>query len=77
MIFQVGPATVATFPPMLVVPSTGMGYAAMPMYPAAPQHMAPPHMAPRAHMPPPPQQPPVTPEQLQQVSPYYRYILVS
>ncbi|CAB3252529.1 unnamed protein product [Arctia plantaginis] len=65
--YSVGPATVATFPPMLVVPSTGMGYAAMPVYQATPQQMAPQHMAPRPHMPPPPQQPPVTPEQLQQI----------
>ncbi|KAF9824707.1 hypothetical protein SFRURICE_010314 [Spodoptera frugiperda] len=56
---RVGPAAVATFPPMLVVPSTGMGYAAMPMYPA-PQ--------PQPHMPPQqPQPPPITAEQLQQI----------
>ncbi|XP_038218897.1 toll-interacting protein-like [Zerene cesonia] len=36
--YSVGPASVATFPPVLVVPSTGMGYAAMPMYPAPYPH---------------------------------------
>ncbi|XP_022823779.1 toll-interacting protein B-like [Spodoptera litura] len=57
--YSVGPAAVATFPPMLVVPSTGMGYAAMPMYSAPqPQPMMPPQQ-------PPP--PPITAEQLQQI----------
>ncbi|KAJ0172551.1 hypothetical protein K1T71_011690 [Dendrolimus kikuchii] len=57
--YSVGPAAVAAFPPVLVVPSTGMGYAAMPVY------SAPPPAAP--HMPPPPQQAPITPDQLQQI----------
>ncbi|XP_028042731.1 toll-interacting protein-like [Bombyx mandarina] len=58
MSYSVGPAAVASFPPVLVVPSTGMGYAAMPVYPA-----------PQAPHPPPaqPTQPPVTAEQLQQI----------
>ncbi|CAG9782484.1 unnamed protein product [Diatraea saccharalis] len=62
---QVGPAAVSTFPPVLVVPSTGMGYAAMPMYPHVAQ---PPHHAPAPPQPmPQPQHQPVTPEQLQQI----------
>ncbi|KAG6461470.1 toll-interacting protein [Manduca sexta] len=61
--YSVGPAAVATFPPVLVVPSTGMGYAAMPMY-AAP-HMPP--QQPQMQQPPQPQQPPITAEQLQQI----------
>ncbi|XP_063622715.1 toll-interacting protein-like [Cydia splendana] len=59
--YSVGPAAVATFPPVLVVPSTGMGYAAMPVYPQQ-QSMQPPQQ--RAHPPPPP---PITPEQIQQI----------
>lgn len=55
--YSVGPAAVATFPPVLVVPSTGMGYAAMPVYPQ-------PVQPPRPVQPPPP---PVTPEQIQQI----------
>lgn len=58
---QVGPALASPYPQMMMVPSTGMGYAAMPMY-AAPQHMLQPPQPPQ-----PPQQPPVTAEQLQQV----------
>ncbi|CAH2055642.1 unnamed protein product, partial [Iphiclides podalirius] len=64
--YSVGPAAVATFPPVLVVPSTGMGYAAMPVYPA-------PHPGPLAathpHPPHPQQQPPqqISAEQLQQI----------
>lgn len=54
-----GPAPVTTFPPVLVVPSTGMGYAAMPMYPA-PQPVL-------QQQYPQPQQPAITAEQLQQV----------
>ncbi|XP_046970945.1 toll-interacting protein-like [Vanessa cardui] len=63
--YSVGPAAVATFPPVLVVPSTGMGYAAMPVYPAPLQQ----HMAPHAqqHAPQPLPQQPVTEEQLQQI----------
>ncbi|XP_026736447.1 toll-interacting protein B-like [Trichoplusia ni] len=53
--YSVGPASVAAFPPMLVVPSTGVGYAAMPMYAAPPQPL------------PPQQPPPITAEQLQQI----------
>ncbi|KPJ07013.1 Toll-interacting protein [Papilio machaon] len=60
--YSVGPAAVATFPPVLVVPSTGMGYAAMPVYPAP--HPAP-YPAPQPQQQPPPQQ--VSPEQLQQI----------
>lgn len=62
--YSVGPAAMATFPPMLVVPSTGMGYAAMPMYPAPqPQQlMQQPQQLPQ--LPPPP---PITEEQLQQI----------
>ncbi|XP_063366219.1 toll-interacting protein-like [Cydia amplana] len=59
--YSVGPAAVATFPPVLVVPSTGMGYAAMPVYPQQ-QPMLPPQQ--RVHPPPPP---PITPEQIQQI----------
>ncbi|XP_068623109.1 toll-interacting protein-like [Battus philenor] len=62
--YTVGPAAVATFPPVLVVPSTGMGYAAMPVYPA-------PHPAPYPAQPPPQQQQQpiqeVSAEQLQQI----------
>nr|WPQ75097.1 toll-interacting protein [Antheraea pernyi]WRO44071.1 toll-interacting protein [Antheraea pernyi] len=60
--YSVGPAAVATFPPVLVVPSTGMGYAAMPMYPA-------PQMPPQQQVQPQqqPQHPPVTADQLQQI----------
>nr|AXS59135.1 toll-interacting protein [Leguminivora glycinivorella] len=57
--YSVGPAAVATFPPVLVVPSTGLGYAAMPVYPQQP-----PLQPPRAH---PPPQPVVTQEQIQQI----------
>ncbi|XP_045539518.1 toll-interacting protein [Papilio machaon] len=60
--YSVGPAAVATFPPVLVVPSTGMGYAAMPVYPAP--HPAP-YPAPQPQQQPPPQQ--LSPEQLQQI----------
>ncbi|XP_063831860.1 toll-interacting protein-like [Ostrinia nubilalis] len=59
--YSVGPAAVAAFPPVLVVPSTGMGYAAMPVYPAPAQYPQP------QPQPQPPQQPPVTAEQLQQI----------
>nr|XP_026495784.1 toll-interacting protein-like [Vanessa tameamea] len=64
--YSVGPAAMATFPPVLVVPSTGMGYAAMPVYPAPMQQ----HMAPhpqQQHVPQSPPQQPVTEEQLQQI----------
>ncbi|XP_063384832.1 toll-interacting protein-like [Cydia fagiglandana] len=61
--YSVGPAAVATFPPVLVVPSTGMGYAAMPVYPQHPQQPMQPAPQ-RAHPPPPP---PITPEQIQQI----------
>ncbi|CAK1588969.1 unnamed protein product [Parnassius mnemosyne] len=67
--YSVGPAAVATYPQLLVVPSTGMGYAAMPVYPAPhpaplqhPQHAQQP--APQ-HQPAPPQ--PISAEQLHQI----------
>ncbi|XP_063538010.1 toll-interacting protein-like [Cydia strobilella] len=61
--YSVGPAAVATFPPVLVVPSTGMGYAAMPVYPQ--QHPVPAQPPQQRPHPPPP--PPITPEQIQQI----------
>ncbi|KAJ2945287.1 hypothetical protein O0L34_g9367 [Tuta absoluta] len=64
--YSVGPAAIPQFPPVMVVPSTGMsgmGYAAMPMYPA-PAPAPAPHMQPPA-TPAPPQ--PITAEQLQQI----------
>ncbi|GBP04589.1 Toll-interacting protein [Eumeta japonica] len=65
MSYSVGPAPVAQFPPVLVVPSVGGGYAPMAMYaappPAAPH---PAHVAPAA---PRPQAQQITPEQLQQI----------
>ncbi|VVC98138.1 unnamed protein product [Leptidea sinapis] len=70
--YSVGPATVAPFQPMLVVPSTGMGYAAMPVYPQPQQYpMAQPQQYPMAQpqqYPHPQQQlPQLTEEQLQQI----------
>ncbi|KAL0830003.1 hypothetical protein ABMA28_003461 [Loxostege sticticalis] len=72
--YSVGPAAVATFPPVLVVPSTGMGYAAMPMYAAPPaQYPQPqaqypqPHPQQQQQQPQQPQQQPITAEQLQQI----------
>ncbi|XP_013192616.1 toll-interacting protein [Amyelois transitella] len=70
--YSVGPAAVATFQPMLVVPSTGMGYAAMPVYPAhAPQQypQQPQQYAQQAQQnaQQPPQPQPITEEQLQQI----------
>ncbi|XP_026751575.1 toll-interacting protein B-like isoform X2 [Galleria mellonella] len=64
--YTVGPAPVTAFPPVLVVPSTGMGgYAAMPMYPAQQAYPQPqPHQQPQQQ---PLQQPPITAEQLQQI----------
>ncbi|KAM3966035.1 LOW QUALITY PROTEIN: toll-interacting protein [Aphomia sociella] len=65
--YSVGPAAVAAFPPVLVVPSTGMGYAAMPMYPAQqayPQPQQQPQPQPQQQ---PVQQPQITAEQLQQI----------
>ncbi|XP_072945665.1 toll-interacting protein-like [Epargyreus clarus] len=63
--YSVGPAAVAAFPPVLVVPSTGMGYATMPMYPAPHQQLVLPQQVPQ--QPPQPQQQPITAEQLQQI----------
>ncbi|XP_049878503.1 toll-interacting protein-like [Pectinophora gossypiella] len=65
--YSVGPAAVTTFPPVLVVPSTGMGFAAMPMYPAPAQPQLPqqqPQQVPQ-HVAQQPQ--PITEEQLQQI----------
>ncbi|XP_032522997.2 toll-interacting protein-like [Danaus plexippus] len=68
--YSVGPAAITTYPPVLVVPSTGLGYAAMPMYPA-PVHAMPQQqqqmtqqqqMAQQQQ-----QQQPITAEQLQQI----------
>ncbi|XP_022120383.2 toll-interacting protein [Pieris rapae] len=61
--YSVGPAAVPTFPPVLVVPSTGMGYATMPMYPAGTPHTYP-QQQPQQQ----PQQPqPITEEELAQI----------
>ncbi|KAL4703340.1 hypothetical protein ACJJTC_013106 [Scirpophaga incertulas] len=66
--YCVGPAAVATFPPVLVVPSTGLGYAAMPVYPAPQSQPQPqPQLQQQRPAQPQPQQQPVTPEQLQQI----------
>ncbi|KAI8440783.1 hypothetical protein MSG28_009111 [Choristoneura fumiferana] len=63
--YSVGPAPVAAFPPMVMVPNAGMGYATMmPVYPAH-AHAPQPQPQPRAQPPPPP--PPITPDQIQQI----------
>ncbi|XP_041970094.1 toll-interacting protein-like [Aricia agestis] len=62
--YSVGPAAVAAFPPMLVVPSTGMGYAAMPVYPAPAQHYPPQQQQPQQQQ---PQPQPLTEEEMKQI----------
>ncbi|XP_045453703.1 toll-interacting protein-like [Melitaea cinxia] len=65
--YSVGPAAVATFPPVLVVPSTGgLGYAAMPVYPQYPNYPHPQQQQQQQQQQQ-PQQQPITAEQLQQI----------
>ncbi|XP_045778545.1 toll-interacting protein-like [Maniola jurtina] len=63
--YSVGPAAMATFPPMLVVPNVGIGgYATMPVYPAPMQQPYPQPQVPQQQQTP---VQPVTAEQLQQI----------